>query len=138
MPILRFSSLRLLYGSTTGTKRFHGAKSPHYARLIQSPMRCYSVRLRSNDKRNRGRIGPKSNDIAAHSEGLKPGVLKKPNLLSAEPTNKQSELLQEKIVSTAEQRKADWAIMKEMTRYLWPKVFPFCYCYWTWSYIEIG
>ena len=31
-------------------------------------------------------------------------------------------LLSEHIVSNKEQRKADWAIMKEMTRYLWPKV----------------
>ncbi|KAF2402640.1 P-loop containing nucleoside triphosphate hydrolase protein [Trichodelitschia bisporula] len=30
-------------------------------------------------------------------------------------------LLEEKVVTNAEQRKADWAIMKEMSRYLWPK-----------------
>jgi hypothetical protein len=30
-------------------------------------------------------------------------------------------LLQEQPLSTKEQRKADWAIMKEMTQYLWPK-----------------
>jgi hypothetical protein len=28
-----------------------------------------------------------------------------------------------------EQRKADWAIMKEMAKYLWPKVIPKCYWY---------
>ena len=31
-------------------------------------------------------------------------------------------LLGGELVSNKEQRKADWAIMKEMTRYLWPKV----------------
>lgn len=31
-------------------------------------------------------------------------------------------LLSEQTVSNKEQRKADWAIMKEMARYLWPKV----------------
>ena len=31
-------------------------------------------------------------------------------------------LLAEQTVSNKEQRKADWAIMKEMVRYLWPKV----------------
>ena len=31
-------------------------------------------------------------------------------------------LLSEQSVSNREQRKADWAIMKEMSRYLWPKV----------------
>ncbi|KAF2273985.1 iron-sulfur clusters transporter atm1, mitochondrial precursor [Westerdykella ornata] len=30
-------------------------------------------------------------------------------------------LLSEQVVSTQQQRKADWAIMKEMSRYLWPK-----------------
>jgi|TARA_R110002003_G_scaffold53_3_gene4647 ABC transporter ATM len=30
-------------------------------------------------------------------------------------------LLQEQMLSTKEQRKADWAIMKEMSKYLWPK-----------------
>lgn len=35
---------------------------------------------------------------------------------------KEQPLLGEKTVTTAEQRKADWAIMKEMTKYLWPKV----------------
>ena len=31
-------------------------------------------------------------------------------------------LLNEEQLSSKEQRKADWGIMKEMTRYLWPKV----------------
>lgn len=31
-------------------------------------------------------------------------------------------LLSEKTVGNKEQRKADWAIMKEMVKYLWPKV----------------
>jgi len=37
--------------------------------------------------------------------------------------SKQNALLSEGLVSNAEQRKADWAIMKEMTQYLWPKAF---------------
>jgi hypothetical protein len=36
---------------------------------------------------------------------------------------KQDALLAEKVVTNVEQRKADWAIMKEMTKYLWPKVY---------------
>lgn len=35
---------------------------------------------------------------------------------------KQDILLAEQNVSNAQQRKADWAILKEMTAYLWPKV----------------
>lgn len=37
---------------------------------------------------------------------------------------KQDAFMSEKTVSNKEQRKADWAIMKEMSRYLWPKVSP--------------
>lgn len=34
----------------------------------------------------------------------------------------QDPLLSEQTVSDKEQRKADWAIIKEMSQYLWPKV----------------
>ena len=36
-------------------------------------------------------------------------------------TAKTDPLLQEQTLSNKEQRKADWAIMKEMSKYLWPK-----------------
>ena len=51
-------------------------------------------------------------------QGVKPESVQKPK--PAVP-GKQDVLLAEKTVSTAEQRKADWAILKEMTKYLWPK-----------------
>ncbi len=35
---------------------------------------------------------------------------------------KKGPLLAEQTVSNKEQRKADWAIIKEMSKYLWPKV----------------
>ncbi|KAF2495630.1 P-loop containing nucleoside triphosphate hydrolase protein [Lophium mytilinum] len=51
-------------------------------------------------------------------DNVKPESLeKKP---AAEATRKDP-LLAEQVVSNKEQRKADWAIMKEMSRYLWPK-----------------
>jgi len=34
------------------------------------------------------------------------------------------DLLSESTKATKEQRKADWAIMREMAKYLWPKVMP--------------
>lgn len=37
-------------------------------------------------------------------------------------TTKQNDLLSEATVGAQQQRKADWAIMKEMAKYLWPKV----------------
>ena len=49
---------------------------------------------------------------------MKPESVEKPKPASP---GKQDGLLAEKEVSKAEQRKADWAIMKEMSKYLWPK-----------------
>jgi ATP-binding cassette, subfamily B (MDR/TAP), member 7 len=43
---------------------------------------------------------------------------------AASPKDKEKDgLLSERIVSATEQRKADWAIIREMGKYLWPKVF---------------
>ncbi|OCK79940.1 iron-sulfur cluster transporter ATM1 [Lepidopterella palustris CBS 459.81] len=51
-------------------------------------------------------------------ESVKPGSLqKKPSI----GLRHNDPLLAEQTVSNKEQRKADWAIMKEMSRYLWPK-----------------
>lgn len=60
-------------------------------------------------------------------ESVKPeSVEKAPPSGSREPP-KTDALLTEQTVSNKEQRKADWAIMKEMARYLWPKVAPLVY-----------
>jgi hypothetical protein len=48
--------------------------------------------------------------------------VQKENVVEQNATGKQDGLLAEKVTSNVEQRKADWAIMKEMTKYLWPKV----------------
>jgi ABC transporter ATM len=50
---------------------------------------------------------------------VKPESVQKPK--AAVPKSNDPLLLAEQMVSKAEQRKADWAIMKEMTKYLWPK-----------------
>lgn len=55
-------------------------------------------------------------------ESIKPeSIQKAPASAPAAASGKQDSLLAEKTTSTKEQRKADWAIMKEMSRYLWPK-----------------
>ena len=54
-------------------------------------------------------------------EKIKPEAVQRPdNAKSIGP--KTDALLTEQTVSNKEQRKADWAIMKEMVQYLWPKV----------------
>lgn len=40
---------------------------------------------------------------------------------AAKPAAPPDALLAEQLVTNKQQRKADWAIMKEMSRYLWPK-----------------
>ncbi|KAK0642501.1 Iron-sulfur clusters transporter atm1 [Lasiodiplodia hormozganensis] len=52
---------------------------------------------------------------------LKPEVVQKAAPAAPGSGVKNDPLLAEKTVSNKEQRKADWAIMKEMSRYLWPK-----------------
>ncbi|GAB7347474.1 hypothetical protein MBLNU459_g4387t1 [Dothideomycetes sp. NU459] len=51
-------------------------------------------------------------------ESIKPESIQKQNPVA--PT-KQPSLLAEQTVTNKEQRKADWAIIKDMARYLWPK-----------------
>lgn len=54
-------------------------------------------------------------------ESIKPETLQKIDTARSSGGQKKDSLLAEQNVSNKEQRKADWAIMKEMSRYLWPK-----------------
>ena len=53
---------------------------------------------------------------------VKPETLKKPQGATVNQVPNTDGLLSEQTVSNKEQRKADWAIIKEMSQYLWPKV----------------
>ena len=57
------------------------------------------------------------------SQGLKPEGLQKTQPQDGEREVKANDMLGQQIVSNKAQRKADWAIMKEMSGYLWPKVY---------------
>lgn len=80
------------------------------------------------DKSAKPRPAPAS--MEARSETAK----KSGDTGAADTTSQQSSLLSEAIVSRKQQRKVDWAIMKEMVKYLWPKVqtaippFSVCRC----------
>ena len=56
------------------------------------------------------------------TERRKPENTEKRNAAASAGEPKVDPLLTEQTVSNKEQRRADWAIMKEMARYLWPKV----------------
>ena len=55
-------------------------------------------------------------------ESIKPESVQEHRSANVDHAPKTDTLLAEQTVSNKEQRKADWAILKEMSRYLWPKV----------------
>ncbi|KAI4126185.1 MAG: hypothetical protein LQ338_003884 [Usnochroma carphineum] len=59
---------------------------------------------------------------AEATESVKPESFQKPGGATANNAPNTDKLLSEQTVSNKEQRKADWAIIKEMAQYLWPKV----------------
>ena len=58
----------------------------------------------------------------AASDSIRPETLQKLVPIRPKDPPKTEALLAEQTISNKEQRKADWAILKEMARYLWPKV----------------
>lgn len=60
-------------------------------------------------------------------ENVMTEAVPKPSDVRSDTELKTDPLLSEQTVSNKEQRKADWAIMKEMSRYLWPKVSYVCH-----------
>ena len=63
----------------------------------------------------------------ADADSIKPESYSKPKeVRSDDDAPKSDAFLSERTVSTKEQRQADWAIMKEMACYLWPKVGSIC------------
>ncbi len=93
-----------------------------------SSFRQSSVRIFSSSTRLKRNRAPQSSpqqrtptkvDLA---ENVPPESVQKPLVAKPSSLPKTDVLLTEQTLSNKEQRKADWAIMKEMARYLWPKV----------------
>ncbi|KAF2807786.1 P-loop containing nucleoside triphosphate hydrolase protein [Mytilinidion resinicola] len=82
-------------------------------------------RKQSHGQRPPGPTPEAVDNVKPDSLEKKPESLeKKPESLEKKPATeatRKDPLLAEQVVSNKEQRKADWAIMKEMSRYLWPK-----------------
>ena len=76
--------------------------------------------LKQSQTYSRRSAQPQSSSKADTLENVKPEAVQRPeDAKSIGP--KTDALLTEQTVSNKEQRKADWAIMKEMALYLWPK-----------------
>lgn len=99
--------------------------SPWRSQLQRMPHRQFagtSVRGRTGvtgqNGRSRGQVLPE----VGQPESVKLETVQPAAPLESNGVPKTDALLTEQTVSNKEQRKADWAIMKEMSRYLWPKV----------------
>ena len=95
---------------------------PEYTRPLTRRHITYTNCLRYDD-------GPRKQQTQAQvqlrtedSESIKPESYQERKKAGPGDPPKTDALLSEQTVSNKEQRKADWAIMKEMARYLWPKV----------------
>ena len=92
------------------------SRSGHFARVFTT---------KSRHRKDDGRIRTLQEEAARTrevKESIKPETVQKDQgIAAATLTNKQDALLAEQTVSNREQRKADWAIIRQMSRYLWPK-----------------
>jgi ATP-binding cassette subfamily B (MDR/TAP) protein 7 len=79
--------------------------------------------LRRNDRPRQQEAQARVQLRTEQPENTTPESYEEPNNAKLNEAPKTDGLLSEQTVSNKEQRKADWAIMKEMSRYLWPKVW---------------
>lgn len=77
--------------------------------------------LRQNDSPNRQRAQGEVNVRTEQSESIKPESFQEPSKAKPAEAPKTDALLAEQTVSNKEQRRADWIIIKEMAKYIWPK-----------------
>jgi hypothetical protein len=115
---------RSLYGGLQSSNRYYWSSSP--SGILRHTPRCpfTTTRFRRKDEppilQNDSRIAQQT----AAQKPLAQNPVKPETVEKSKPGAPagQDPLLAESNVSNKEQRKADWAIIKEMSRYLWPKV----------------
>lgn len=92
-------------------------------RLLPLRHLTYTNRLRQKDNSRQQNVQGEVLLRAEQSESIKPESFQKPSKPKPAEAPKTDALLAEQTVSNKEQRKADWAIIKEMAKYIWPKVW---------------
>ncbi|KAG8529251.1 Iron-sulfur clusters transporter atm1, mitochondrial [Bacidia gigantensis] len=92
------------------TRAFHPCHSVH------RQWRCYATK-RAEELAENSSLKPET--VQKPSDAKPLDIESKPK--APKPAPKTDALLSEQTVSNKEQRKADWAIIKEMSQYLWPK-----------------
>ncbi|KPM40294.1 Iron-sulfur clusters transporter ATM1, mitochondrial [Neonectria ditissima] len=109
---------RLLHRSPLGCPRYSLAKT--YARppwLPQRPSTVHPFWTSAAPRREQPPASGASSNEPTKTAAVKATVVATPKT----PSSNKHDPLAMADKSASEQRKADWAIMKEMTRYLWPK-----------------
>ncbi|KAI1930457.1 Iron-sulfur clusters transporter atm1, mitochondrial [Ophidiomyces ophidiicola] len=108
---------------STYTHKFRSPRSPQLRqlrqlhKLFEAEKRAFTTHraiLKKQDANIRQRNGIGNPQKAASTPGGTPTVPSK-------PADNKANILEEVTLTRKEQRKADWAIMREMTKYLWPK-----------------
>jgi len=96
-------------------------RSPHFRQIT------YTSQSRQNDKSREQQAQKVQVQMRPEQfESIRPETYQESDKAIPDAPPKTDALLSEQTVSNKEQRKADWAIMKEMARYLWPKVTHMC------------
>ena len=115
--------LHLLHGTymryPLGLSKFLPAHRTYELRSLRQI--TYTRHLHQNERPRKSQAQARVQLPPDKSESIKPESYEEPNKTKPDVVPKVDALLAEQTVSNKEQRKADWAIMKEMARYLWPK-----------------
>lgn len=92
-------------------------QTPSAIHLLARRTLCTTPRHRKDDS-GRSQTTLQAVQTTGVRESIKPESVEKPKAATLPPKDP---LLSEQTVSNKEQRKADWAIIREMSKYLWPK-----------------
>lgn len=84
----------------------------------------YTIHLWQNDRSRQQTVQGGLHLRPEQSESIKPESYQEPSKAKPPEAPKTDALLAEQTVSNKEQRRADWIIIKEMAKYIWPKVLP--------------
>lgn len=83
----------------------------------------YTTHLRQNDSARQQKTQGQLQLHPEQSESIKPESYQASSKAKPAEAPKTDALLAEQTVSNKEQRRADWIIIKEMAKYIWPKVW---------------
>ena len=84
--------------------------------------RTYTNHHRQDDEAQQQQTRIQAQLQPEQSESIKPESFQETRKAKHDDAARTDALLSEQTITSKEQRQADWAIMKEMARYLWPKV----------------